>query len=218
MRKRPERYRIACLYENRPPRDRQLWRRWPELFPVVDPLIKSMPSPCSLRSVQYDPLIAGQDDEKGSVTRFRKLSWSDANNRRWVDDLAERPGLQLEVTEIWSPWRKDLEDRRGGPHLYIKIDSADETATEATEFDWQSLTVAIHHDVLADTAGLAQMVLEHARPLMVAPRLVVFDRGWAERGSYTSTLRVNGLEDSHPAMLERWARAHPQAVVPGFEI
>jgi hypothetical protein len=213
----PERYRIACLYEDDPPRASQLWRHWPDLFPAFDPLIQALPEKCFLRSVQYDPVAAARDDRKGNVTRFRKLGWSEANNKRWVGDLAARADYQLSHTELWSPWVKDLEDRRGGPHLYLRIDAANENAMVAPEYDWQSLTLALRHDVLADTKAHAQAVLERAHGLMRAPKILVFDRTWAERGTYTGFVRVNGLEDSPPHTLERWCAAHAEAVRPRFD-
>jgi hypothetical protein len=207
-----EQYRIACLFERDPPRASQLWRRWPELFPSLDALVAALPERCFLLSRQYDPVAARKNDQAGEVTRFRKLNWTEANNRRWVDDLAARPGFQLSVTEAWSPWRKDLEDRRGGPHFYLKLDAADESPSPAPELDWQSLTVAIRHDILEQTKHLVQAALDRAGEMMTAPELLVFDRTWAERGKYTSFVRVNGIEDSHPRMIEDWCRNHPRAL------
>jgi hypothetical protein len=215
---RPERYRIACLYEFDPRLEAQLWRRWPELFPMVDPVVKAMPDRCFMRSVQYNPLAAAWNDEKGSVTRFSKLAWSEANNRKWVSDLAKRPDYELEVTEVWSPWRKDLEDRKGGPHLYIKLDAANEGGSPAPEHEWQSLTIVIRHDVLETVKPAVQAVLNAAGQLMTAPQLLAFDRGWAESGGYRSLMSSNALQDSHPAMLDRWCRNHPNAVLPTFDV
>jgi hypothetical protein len=214
---RTERYRIACLYELNPRLEAQLWRGWPELFPMLDSVVKAMPDRCSLRSVQYDPIAAARDDLKGSVTRFSKLTWSEANNRKWVDDLAQRPDYELEVTEVWSPWRKDLEDRKGGPHLYIRLDAANESGSPAPEHEWQSFTIAIRHDVLEGAKLKVQKVLDSAGQLMTAPQLLVFDRGWAESGGYRSLISSNPLQDSHPDMLNRWCLKHPSAVLPSFD-
>jgi hypothetical protein len=214
----PTRYRIACLYEDGPPPEAQFWRRWPVLFRAIDALIQSLPEPSFIRSVQYDPLTAREDDCAGQVTRFRKLRWSESNNRRWVEDLIGRPQFQLDRTEICSPWVGELQSRRRcGPHLYLKIDAADTSTTAAGDFDWQSLTLGLRHDVLDRTMSLAQRLLDDARGHMSAPQLLVFDRTWAERGTYTSWVRVNGLEDSYPTMLHDWAEQNPSAVVARFD-
>lgn len=214
---RAERYRVACLYEYNPPRDAQLSRHWPKLFPALDLVVRAMPYRCYLRSVQYNPEVAAQDDEKGSVIRFPKLTWSEANNRKWVDDLEKRAAFELDVTEFWSPWQKDLEDRRGGPDLYMKLNAASECHSPAPEYEWQSLTIAIKHDLLGAVKPQVQNVLARAGELMTRPQLLVFDRTWAERGKYTSFIRTNGLEDSHPDMLARWCDIHPEVVLPRFD-
>jgi len=206
------------LYEDGPPSDAQFWQRWPELFRVADDLVHSLPEPSLIRSVQYDPVKAREDESAGQVTRFRKLRWSESNNRRWVEDLIGRKQFQLDRTEIWSPWVGELDTRRrGGPHLYLKIDAADTSTAAASEFDWQSLTLGLRHDVLDRTMGLAQLLLDEARLRMSTPQLLVFDRTWAERGTYTGWVRVNGLEDSYPAMLRDWAEQNPHAVVARFD-
>jgi hypothetical protein len=213
-----KRYRIACLYERDPDTNDPLWLHWPELFPEADVLIRSLPGSAYVRSTQYDPEITRRNDRGGTVTRFRKLAWSEQNNRKWVDDLAGRPNMQLGSTEIWSPWVKDLEDRRGGPDLYMKVDGADSSATneEARRFDWQSVTLAIRHDRLADTGAAADQLLARASGLMGVAQQIIFDRGWAEHGHYTSFIRSNGLEDSYPGMLQAWLDAHPDASVASF--
>ena len=214
----PKMYRIACLYEDAPDLERPFWPAWPTLFEATDALIRSLPDAAYLRSTQYDPEITRRSDRGGTVTRFRKLAWTEKNNRKWVDDLAGRPDLQLGSTEFWSPWVKDLEDRRGGPFLYMKVDGADSSATsaEARKFDWQSLIVSLRHDCLAKSAVAADNLLGRAHELMPRARLILFDRGWAEQGSYTSFIRSNGLEDSYPAMLRHWLEAHPRAAVGSF--
>jgi len=214
----PKMYRIACLYEDGPDLERPFWRAWPGLFDAADAMIRTLPDAAYLRSTQYDPEITRRSDRGGTVTRFRKLAWSEKNNRKWVDDLAGRPGLQLGSTEYWSPWVKDLEDRRGGPFLYMKVDGADSSATsaEAREYDWQSLTLALRHDCLAKSAAAADNLLGQAHMFMPRGRLIMFDRGWAEHGSYTSFIRSNGLEDSYPSMLRHWLEAHPAAAVSTF--
>lgn len=212
-------YRIACLYEYEPDLQRPFWRSWPDLFDATDEVFRTLPQPVFLKSIQYDPNIARRQDGGGTVIRFRKLAWSEKNNRKWVDDLAARPAMQLGSTEFWSPWVTDLEDRRGGPDLYMKVDGADSSATseEAREYDWQSLTLALRHDRLTMSGAAANKLLVGARELMPGARLVVFDRGWAEHGSFTSFIRSNGLEDSHPAMLRDWLDRHPLAAVSGFD-
>lgn len=212
-----KRYRIACLYEDGLDIREPFWRAWPELFDAADALVRTLPQPAFLRSVQYDPVIARQNDECGEVTRFRKLGWSEKNNRKWVDDLLGRPDFQLGLTEIWSPWVKELDDRSGGPLLYAKIDAADSSATEALKFGWQSFTLAIRHDQFAQSMEPAQTLLDRAAELMPAARRIIFDRGWAERGNYTSFIRVNGLEDSYPGMLQEWCDANRGASVERFD-
>ena len=211
-------YRIACLYEDAPDLQRPFWRSWPELFDAADALIRQLPQPVFLKSIQYDPEVSRRRDGGGTVTRFRKLAWSEANNRKWVDDLAGRPDMQLGSTEFWSPWVKDLEDRRGGPDLYMKVDGADSSATsqEARDFDWQSLILALRHDRLAAAGAAADQLLNEAQRLMPNGRLMLFDRGWAEHGHYTSFIRSNGLEDSYPGMLRAWLDSHPGASVASF--
>ncbi|WP_310468587.1 hypothetical protein [Sphingomonas sp.] len=211
-------YRIACLYEDAPDLERPLWRAWPGLFDATDALIQSLSRPAFLKSTQYDPEITRRSDRGGTVTRFRKLAWSDKNNLKWVDDLAGRPAMQLGATEIWSPWVKDLEDRSGGPDLYLKVDGADSSATdeEARKYDWQSLIVALRHDRLAASAAAADELLRQAGAVMPNARLMLFDRGWAEHGHYTSFIRSNGLEDSYPGMLKAWLDTHPAASVASF--
>src|SRR5688500_7318082 len=87
-------YRIACLYEYDPDLERPFWRAWPDLFGAVDSLFARLPQPVFLKSIQYDPEVTRRSDRGGTVTRFRKLAWSEKNNRKWVDDLASRPELQ----------------------------------------------------------------------------------------------------------------------------
>lgn len=214
-----KRYRIASLYEYGPDTRDPFWRSWPGLFAHVDALVRSMPGPAHLRSTQYDPKVTRRSDRGGTVTRFRKLVWSERNNRKWVDDLAGRPELQLGSTEIWSPWVTDLEDRRGGPDLYLKVDGADSSATEdeAREYDWQSLTLAIRHDRLASGGEPGHRLISEAMLRMPRAKLIIFDRGWAEVGNYTSFVRVNGLEDSYPAMLQTWLDRNPQAAADRFD-
>lgn len=211
-------YRIACLYEDNPDLRRPFWRSWPSLFDAVDGLFRTLPGPVHLRSSQYDPEVTRRRDSGGTVVRFRKLAWSEKNNRKWVDDLVARPELQLGSTEFWSPWVNDLEDRRGGPDLYMKVDGADSSADdpEAQKYDWQSLTLALRHDRLAASAVASDRLLGRARALMPGARLIVFDRGWAEHGNYTSFVRVNGLEDSYPAMLQAWLDGHSDSAVASF--
>lgn len=211
-------YRIACLYEYAPDLGRPFWRHWPELFEAADALISKLPRPTFLKSIQYDPEVARRCDSGGTVTRFRKLAWSEKNNRKWVDDLAGRADMQLGSTEFWSPWVNDLEDRSGGPDLYMKVDGADSSATnqEARDFDWQSLTLAVRHDRLAVAGAAADNLLQEAERLMPRARLMLFDRGWAEHGNYTSFIRANGLEDSYPGMLKAWLDSHPAAAVASF--
>ena len=211
-------YRIACLYEQAPDLQRPFWRSWPDLFDAADGLIRQLPRPTFLKSIQYDPKIARLRDSGGTVTRFRKLAWSEKNNRKWVDDLAGRPDMQLDSTEFWSPWIKDLEDRSGGPDLYMKVDGADSSAPseEARRFDWQSLTLALRHDRLAAAGAAADELLRRAREMMPKAQLILFDRRWAEHGHYTSFVRVNGLEDSYPSMLSAWLDKNPGAAVPSF--
>jgi hypothetical protein len=64
---------------------------------------------------------------------------------------------------------------------------------------------------------MVQKVLDGAGQLMASPQLLVFDRGWAESGGYRSLMSSNALQDSHPAMLDRWCRNHPGALLQSFD-
>ncbi|MFC7537818.1 hypothetical protein ACFQPG_10645 [Sphingomonas sp. GCM10030256] len=77
-------------------------------------------------------------------------------------------------------------------------------------------TLALRHDRLADSASAADRLIGCAHQMLPRARLIMFDRGWAEHGNYTSFVRMNGLEDSYPGMLQVWLDAHPEAAVPAF--
>lgn len=108
--------------------------------------------------MQVDPVIAREDDRTGTVTRFRKLAWTRSNNAKWINDLLTRPSMRLGHTKNWSPWRKEV-DRRRGPHLYLKVDGPLNLSTDSS-LDWQSLTLALRHDVLAESDQAAQRLLD----------------------------------------------------------
>src|SRR5687768_2997588 len=74
----PKRYRIACLYEEAPNLERPFWRQWPQLFDAADALIRVLPDAAYFKSIQYDPEVTRHNDCGGTVTRFRKLAWSEA--------------------------------------------------------------------------------------------------------------------------------------------
>ena len=73
------------------------------------------------------------------------------------------------------------------------------------------------HLQLSVLPRLGNRLLDEAHRRMSTPRLLVFDRTWAERGTYTGWVRVNGLEDSYPTMLRDWAAQNPRAVVTRFD-